>query len=181
LTPFLSSYTKLAFTVGPFIPTSWFLAFQLYSVVPLESVIDCRFPLSSYASAPVLDTLKWLKHETDIWFEITNLMIPDENDDQDETKRLCEWVMENLGDSVPLHFTAFHRDFKMTDKSRTPAATLKRARQIAQSIGIKYCYVGNVYDDEGQTTYCPACQRRLIRRSWHDILEYNLNGDRWVL
>jgi pyruvate formate lyase activating enzyme len=123
---------------------------------------------------PVLDTLKWLKHETDIWFEITNLMIPGENDDPEETRQLCDWVLKNLGDSVPLHFTAFHPDFKMTDKSQTPAATLKRARQIALSMGVKYCYVGNIFDDEGQTTYCPACHRALIRRSWHDILEYGL-------
>jgi pyruvate formate lyase activating enzyme len=126
---------------------------------------------------PVLDTLKWLKHETDIWFEITNLMIPGENDDPDETKRLCDWVVENLGDSVPLHFTAFHPDFKMTEKTRTPAGTLQRARQIALATGIKYCYVGNVFDDAGQTTRCPACKRVLIRRSWHDILENNLDGD----
>jgi pyruvate formate lyase activating enzyme len=83
-------------------------------------------------------------------------------------------VLKNLGDSVPLHFTAFHPDFKMTDKPRTPTATLKRARQIALSIGVKYCYVGNIFDDEGQTTYCPGCHRALIRRSWHDILEYGL-------
>jgi pyruvate formate lyase activating enzyme len=126
---------------------------------------------------PVLNTLKWLKNETDIWFEITNLMIPGENDDPDETRRLCDWVLTNLGDAVPLHFTAFHPDFKMLDKPGTPAATLKRARKIALSTGIKYCYVGNVFDDEGQTTHCAACGTALIRRSWHDILEYNLDGD----
>jgi pyruvate formate lyase activating enzyme len=127
---------------------------------------------------PVLATLNWLKHETDIWFEITNLMIPGENDDPDETKRLCEWIVSHLGDAVPVHFTAFHPDFKLTDKPRTPATTLARARQIAKSSGIKFAYVGNVYDDEGQTTYCSACSRALIRRSWHEILENNLHGDR---
>jgi pyruvate formate lyase activating enzyme len=127
---------------------------------------------------PVLDTLKWLKNETDIWFEITNLMIPDENDAPEETRRLCDWVLTHLGDGVPLHFTAFHPDFKMTDKPRTPAATLNHARRIALSAGIKYCYVGNVFDDDGQTTYCPACGRALIRRSWHDLLEYHLDGNR---
>jgi pyruvate formate lyase activating enzyme len=126
---------------------------------------------------PVLDTLRWLKNDTDIWFEITNLMIPGENDDPDETSRLCDWVLTNLGDSVPIHFTAFHPDFKMMDRPRTPAATLQRARRIALSAGIKYCYVGNVFDDEGQTTYCPACGKALIRRSWHDILEYRLDGN----
>ncbi len=123
---------------------------------------------------PVLDTLKWLKNETEIWFEITNLMISGENDDPEETKQLCGWVVENLGEEIPLHFTAFHPDFKMMDKPRTPAATLKRARRIALSMGIKYCYVGNIFDDEGQTTYCPSCGCALIRRSWHDILEYQL-------
>lgn len=127
--------------------------------------------------APVLDTLQWLKNETEIWFEITNLMIPGENDDPQETQQLCDWVLEHLGDSVPLHFTAFHPDFKMIDKPRTPAATLRRARQIALSLGVKYCYVGNVFDDEGQTTTCPNCRRVLIRRSWHDLLEYNLVGN----
>jgi pyruvate formate lyase activating enzyme len=127
---------------------------------------------------PVLATLNWLKHETDIWFEITNLMIPGENDDPDETKRLCEWIVSHLGDAVPVHFTAFHPDFKLTDKPRTPATTLARARQIAKSSGIKFAYVGNVYDDEGQTTYCSACSRALIRRSWHEILENHLHGDR---
>lgn len=127
---------------------------------------------------PVLDTLRWLKRETDIWFEITNLMIPGENDGVDETKRLCAWIVENLGDSVPLHFTAFHPDFKLMDKPGTPAATLKHARQIAQSFGIKYCYIGNVHDDEGQTTYCPACHQAVIRRSWHAVLDYRINGGR---
>lgn len=127
---------------------------------------------------PVLDTLKWLKNETSIWFEITNLMIPGENDDPGETRRMCDWILKNLGDSVPLHFTAFHPDFKMMDKPRTPAATLKRAREIARSTGIKYSYVGNIHEDEGQTTCCPQCGRVLIRRSWHDIVEYNLNENR---
>lgn len=127
---------------------------------------------------PVLDTLLWLKRETDVWFEMTNLMIPGENDDADETKRLANWVVENLGDSVPLHFTAFHPDFKLLDQPHTPAATLSRARQIAKAAGVKFCYVGNVHDGEGQTTACPACQRVLIRRSWHEVLENHLVGNR---
>jgi pyruvate formate lyase activating enzyme len=127
---------------------------------------------------PVLDTLRWLKHETQVWLEITNLMIPGENDDLEETRRMCGWIVDNLGDSVPLHFTAFHPDFKMTDKPSTSVTTLKRARRLALQAGIKYCYVGNVFDDEGQTTYCPGCRRALIRRSWHDVLAYDLIGER---
>lgn len=127
---------------------------------------------------PVLDTLKWLKNESDIWFEITNLMIPDENDGWDETKEMCDWILSNLGDHVPIHFTAFHPDFKMKDKGRTPPETLNRARRIALSMGIKYCYVGNVHDTNGQTTFCPNCQRILISRDWHTVLTYFIDGDK---
>ena len=127
--------------------------------------------------APVLETLIWLKNETEIWFEITHLLIPGENDNPDETRRMCAWLLENLGDEVPLHFTAFHPDFRMMDKARTPSATLKQARQIARSMGLKFVYLGNVFDVEGQTTYCPGCQKALIRRTWHDIVEYRLLGD----
>lgn len=117
----------------------------------------------------VLDTLKYLKNETDVWFEITNLVIPGENDSMEEIKEMCGWILENLGDEVPLHFTAFHPDFKMMDKPRTPAERLTEARKLALSLGIKYCYTGNVHDTEGQTTYCPACGLKLITRDWHFV------------
>lgn len=117
----------------------------------------------------VLDTLKWLKHETDVWFEITTLLIPGENDSSDEIQNMCNWILENLGDEVPLHFTAFHPDFKMLNKSRTPVETLNRSRNIALKSGIKYCYTGNVHNREGQTTYCPSCSKPLIERDWHSI------------
>jgi pyruvate formate lyase activating enzyme len=126
----------------------------------------------------VLDTLVWLKHETDIWFEITTLLIPGENDSPEEMKRESDWIVENLGDSVPLHFTAFHPDFRMMDKPRTPSATLKCARKIALDAGIKFVYIGNVHDTEGQTTYCPNCGSSLIKRDWHSVLKNNLiNGE----
>lgn len=118
----------------------------------------------------VLDTLIWLKNETDVWFEITTLLIPDENDSSEEVKQECDWILNNLGDSVPLHFTAFHPDFKMRDKERTPEKTLTRARKIAMDMGIKYCYVGNVHNAEGQTTYCPNCNEKLIKRDWHSVI-----------
>jgi pyruvate formate lyase activating enzyme len=124
----------------------------------------------------VLDTLIWLKNETDIWFEITTLLIPGENDSQDEIKQECDWILKNLGDSVPLHFTAFHPDFKMTDKERTPEKTLTTARNIALDAGIKFCYVGNVHNLEGQTTYCPNCKAPLIKRNWHSVLINNLSN-----
>ena len=123
---------------------------------------------------PVLDTLCWLKRETNIWFEITNLMIPGENDDPDETQRLCDWVVENLGDAVPLHFTAFHPDWKMLDRPPTPPATLTRAREIALREGLHYVYTGNVHDTEGGTTFCPGCGNALIVRDWHRILNYRV-------
>ena len=122
----------------------------------------------------VLDTLVWLKTETDVWIEITTLLIPDENDSPEEIKQECDWILKNLGDNIPLHFTAFHPDFKMRDKDRTPEKTLTDARKIAMDMGIKYCYVGNIYNAEGQTTYCPNCNEKLIKRNWHSVLSNNL-------
>jgi pyruvate formate lyase activating enzyme len=124
---------------------------------------------------PVLETLEYLKKETNVWFEITNLMIPTLNDDLAETRKLAEWIFEHLGPDVPLHFTAFHPDFKLQDKPRTPPETLDRARRIALETGLHYVYEGNIYSD-GANTYCPKCSALLIRRSWHDVLENNLEN-----
>lgn len=125
----------------------------------------------------VLDTLVWLRNETDVWFEITTLLIPDENDSPEEVKQECDWILKNVGDSVPLHFTAFHPDFKMINKERTPEKTLTTARKIAVDSGIKYCYVGNVHNKEGQTTYCPNCKEKLIKRDWHSVISNTIvNG-----
>jgi pyruvate formate lyase activating enzyme len=127
--------------------------------------------------ADVLDTLVWLKNETDVWIEITTLLIPEENDSAEEIQQECNWILKNLGDSVPLHFTAFHPDFKMRDKDKTPERTLSRARKIAINSGIKYCYVGNIHHIEGQTTYCPNCKEKLIKRNWHSVISNSLiNG-----
>jgi pyruvate formate lyase activating enzyme len=117
---------------------------------------------------PVLDTLRWLKGETDVWFEITNLMIPTLNDDPGETRRLADWILENLGPDVPLHFTAFHPDFKLQDKPRTPPETLHLARAIALQAGLHFVYEGNIYSEAGNTN-CPECGNLLIRRSWHTV------------
>ena len=125
----------------------------------------------------VLDTLVWLKNETNIWFEITTLLIPDENDSDEEIQKMCDWILQNLGDQVPIHFTAFHPDFKMMNKTRTPASTLKRARKIALSTGIKFCYIGNVNDAVEQTTYCPNCNEPLIIRDWHSVLDYKIKNN----
>lgn len=123
---------------------------------------------------PVLDTLKWLKHESNVWFEITNLIIPDANDSPDELKRMCDWIVTNLGDEVPVHFTAFHPDFRMQDRGATPHSTLIRAWEQAKEVGIKYAYVGNVYDVERQSTYCPGCGQCLIERDWYELGKYQI-------
>ncbi|MFZ1289974.1 MAG: AmmeMemoRadiSam system radical SAM enzyme [Melioribacteraceae bacterium] len=124
----------------------------------------------------VLNTLIWIKNETEVWLEITTLLIPDENDNPEEIKKMCNWIVKNLGDNVPLHFTAFHPDFKMRDKQRTPFSTLETARNIAINEGINYCYVGNVHNLEGQTTYCPNCKEPLIIRDWHEVLEIKMQN-----
>jgi pyruvate formate lyase activating enzyme len=127
---------------------------------------------------PVLDTLKWLKHESNVWFEITTLLIPTHNDSSEELKRLSDWVLTNLGPEVPLHFTAFHPDFKMTELRPTPSATLTRARRIALDAGLKHVYTGNVHDVEGQSTYCARCGALVIERDWYNLGTWNLDGDR---
>lgn len=123
---------------------------------------------------PVLDTLVYLRHETDVWFEITTLLIPGKNDSDEELKAMCAWIMKELGPDVPLHFTAFHPDYKMTDLPGTPPSTLTRARRIAQEAGLHYVYTGNVHDIEGGTTYCPQCHKALIARDWHRIEKYSV-------
>lgn len=124
---------------------------------------------------PVLDTLQWLKSETNVWFEITNLVIPTLNDALDETRALAEWVLKHLGPDVPVHFTAFHPDFKLRELMRTPAETLHAARAAALGVGLHYVYEGNIYSD-GAHTYCPSCKALLIRRSWHDVQDNRLKN-----
>ena len=126
------------------------------------------------ALQPVLDTLAYLKHKTDVWFEITTLLIPGENDSSEEIEAETKWIMENLGPDVPLHFTAFHPDFRMLDKPPTPPATLTRAREIAIKNGLHYVYTGNVHDVKGGSTYCYQCGQVLIERDWYEMGQYNL-------
>jgi pyruvate formate lyase activating enzyme len=126
--------------------------------------------------APVLETLQWLRHESKVWFEITTLLIPEQNDSEKEIAELTEWVAEKLGNDVPLHFSAFHPDFKMTDIPHTPAATLKRARQQAIAAGLKHVYTGNVHDHAGQSTYCAGCGALVIGRDWYQLDVWNLDA-----
>jgi len=126
---------------------------------------------------PVLDTLVYLVHETGVWTEITTLLIPGKNDSDAEIEAECRWIARELGPDVPLHFTAFHPDYKMTDLPRTPAATLTRARAIALRCGLNFVYTGNVHDREGGSTFCPACAQPVIVRDWHEILRYEVTAD----
>ncbi|MEW6741359.1 MAG: AmmeMemoRadiSam system radical SAM enzyme [Planctomycetota bacterium] len=126
---------------------------------------------------PVLDTLTYLKHETQVWFEITTLLIPGENDSESEMRALSQWVVKELGPEVPLHFTAFHPDWRMTEKPPTPPRTLMRARAIAREEGLRYVYTGNVHDESGGSTYCHSCGERLIGRDWYVLTAWNLGAD----
>jgi pyruvate formate lyase activating enzyme len=125
---------------------------------------------------PVLDTLLYLRHETEVWFEITTLLIPGHNDSDGELHELTTWVGEQLGPDVPLHFTGFHPDFKMTDVPSTPPATLTRARDIARANGLRFVYTGNVHDPDGSSTYCPSCATRVIERDWYVLGDYRLDA-----
>ncbi len=125
--------------------------------------------------ANVLETLAYLKHETDVWFEITNLVIPGENDSEKEINQMTEWILSELGPDVPLHFSAFHPDWKMRDKARTSLETLQKARSIAIMNGLNYVYTGNVHDREGDTTYCHQCGEELIIRDWYEIKAWSMN------
>jgi pyruvate formate lyase activating enzyme len=127
---------------------------------------------------PVLETLRYLRHETSVWLEITTLLIPGENDAPEEIDALTRWVHQELGPDVPLHFTAFHPDFRMLDRPPTPPATLTRARQIGLGNGLRYIYTGNVHDEAGGTTYCPACETAVIGRDWYRLTRWKLEGGR---
>jgi AmmeMemoRadiSam system radical SAM enzyme/AmmeMemoRadiSam system protein B/AmmeMemoRadiSam system protein A len=125
---------------------------------------------------PVLDTLIYLKRETAVWFEITNLIIPDANDNPGELRKMCDWMLEALGDQVPVHFTAFHPDFRMQDRDRTHPETLCMAYDIAKQTGLKYVYVGNIHDVDRQSTYCHGCGRLIVQRDWYQLGIYDIDA-----
>jgi pyruvate formate lyase activating enzyme len=138
---------------------------------------DFYFKLTGAHLQPVLDTLVYLARETDVWTEITTLLIPGKNDSDAEIEAECKWIAENLGRDVPLHFSAFHPDWKMRDVPSTPAATLRRARETALRAGLRYVYTGNVHDEAGGTTHCPACGEAVIVRDWYEIRAYHLTDE----
>jgi pyruvate formate lyase activating enzyme len=126
---------------------------------------------------PVLDTLVYVKHKTNVWLEITNLLIPGENDSEKEIDAMTKWIVKEIGVDVPLHFSAFFPAFKMMDYPATPEETLTRAREIAIKNGIRYAYTGNVYDEKGSSTYCHNCHNCIIKRGGFNILDYQLTDD----
>jgi pyruvate formate lyase activating enzyme len=125
--------------------------------------------------AEVLDTLQYIRHETDTWLELTTLLIPGENDSDGELHEMTRWVVDNLGEDVPMHFTAFHPDWKMRDNHRTPSDTLTRARIIAKENGVRFAYTGNVHDPRGSSTWCPGCGELLIERDWYQLGHWGLD------
>ncbi len=136
---------------------------------------DFYLKLTGSHLQPVLDTLVYLKHETNVWLEITTLLIPDKNDSDAEIAALAQWIVEALGPEVPLHFSAFHPDYKMADVPATPPTTVIRARDIALGAGLHYVYTGNIHHIAGDTTYCPGCRAPLIVRDWYQIKDYRLS------
>ena len=124
----------------------------------------------------VLETLIYLKNETDVWFEITTLLIPGENDSDEELNALSKWVVDNLGPDVPVHFSAFHPDWRMRDKQPTEPTAISHAREIALHNGIRHVFTGNVHNERGASTYCHECGSRLIGRDWYVLTEWNLTG-----
>ena len=125
---------------------------------------------------PVLETLGWLHRETQVWLEVTVLLIPGQNDSESEVDQLCAWYHENLGPDVPLHFTAFHPDFKLRNLPPTPPTTLRRARTQALRTGLRYVYTGNIQDPAGQSTYCPGCGKRLIGRDRYVVEDWQIDA-----
>jgi pyruvate formate lyase activating enzyme len=123
---------------------------------------------------PVLDTLLYIKQETDVWLEITTLLIPGENDSEEELNDLTSWVVEHLGPDTPMHFSAFHPDHKMLDKPRTPVEFLRNARQIAIANGLRYAYTGNVHNPDGDSSFCPKCGLLVIGRDWYELTSWQL-------
>jgi pyruvate formate lyase activating enzyme len=133
--------------------------------------------LAAATLADVLETIAYIHQETDVWMELTNLIIPEENDSEAELHEMCAWISENLGPEVPIHFSAFHPDYKMMHRPRTPVATLRRAREIAIEHGLHYAYTGNVHDREGDATLCPGCRRVVIARDWFELNAWHLDAE----
>jgi pyruvate formate lyase activating enzyme len=133
--------------------------------------------LCSARLGPILETIEYVHHETDVWMELTTLVIPGHNDSDAEIARMAAWVVEHLGPDVPMHFSAFHPAYRMQDVPPTPSSTLTRARRVAMDAGVRYAYTGNVHDAGGGSTYCHACGELLIERDWYRLGHWGLTAD----
>jgi pyruvate formate lyase activating enzyme len=159
-------------------PAREFYAAMDAANVDLKAFTDeFYYKLTGSHLQPVLDSLVYLHHETQVWTEITTLLIPGYNDSDQEIEAMSKWIVKELGQDVPLHFTAFHPDFRLLEATATTPEILSRARHIARAEGVRHVYTGNVHDHEGGTTFCPDCSEPLIVRDWHRILEYRLTED----
>ena len=138
---------------------------------------DFYYKVTGSHLAPVLETLEYIRHETDVWLELTTLLIPGKNDSEKEIDEMTRWVVERLGADVPMHFSAFHPDWKMLDVPPTPKASLVRAREIAMSNGVRYAFTGNVHNEDGDSTFCHQCGEKLIGRDWYELTDWKLTAD----
>ncbi len=159
-------------------PRSEFFAVMDAANIDLKAFTeDFYYELCGAHLADVLETIAYVYHETNVWLELTTLLIPGKNDSDAELQQLCRWVVDELGPDVPLHFTAFHPDWKMRDTPKTPADTLNRARDIALQSGVLHAFTGNVHDPRGNSTWCPGCGGLLIERDWHSLGQWRLSAD----
>ena len=158
-------------------PRAEFFALMDAANVDLKAFTETFYhKLTGAHLQPVLETLEYLVHRTDVWVEITTLLIPGENDSVEEVRELSEWVGTKLGPDVPVHFTAFHPDFRMMDKPRTPVATLLRARETAREAGLNHVYVGNCHHEAAQSSYCSGCGAKVIGRDWYELGDWRLTA-----
>jgi pyruvate formate lyase activating enzyme len=145
--------------------------------VDLKSIDEAFYrEVASAHLQPVLDTIEYLVRETSVWVEVTTLLVPGRNDSDDQIDRLTGWLVD-LDPTVPLHFSAFHPDYKMLDVPPTPPSTLRRARERGLANGLHHVYVGNVHDSSGDSTYCHDCRTRVIERDWYALGDYRLSDD----
>ena len=168
----------VAVTAGEILPEprAEFFAHMDAANVDLKAFTEDFYSrLCGMALQPVLDTLEYLVHETEVWVELTTLLIPGENDSSEEIDEMTRWVVSELGPDVPMHFSAFHPDYRMNDLPPTPPATLSRARRIALDNGVRYAYTGNVVDPAGGSTYCHGCGELVIGRDWYRLGRWRLD------
>ena len=169
---------NVAVTAGEILPEAraeFFAAMDAANVDLKAFTEDFYRRLCAAELQPVLDTLEYLATETDVWVELTTLLIPGENDSDAELDEMTRWVVDRLGPDVPMHFTAFHPDFKLRGLAPTPPATLHRAREIALANGVHHAYTGNVVDPAGGSTYCNGCGELVIGRDWYRLGTWRLD------